>query len=73
MGNEILQEIFKRLNGESWQKKDLEKIYDIKSYELKDNTVSLVLERVDNPDYDTEYWEKLKAKVEAENEDNKQC
>ena len=54
-------------------KKDLEKIYDIKSYELKDNTVSLVLERVDNPDYDTEYWEKLKAKVEAENEDNKQC
>lgn len=73
MSNEILQEIFKRLNGESWQKREMEKIYDIKFYELKDNTVSLVLERVDNPDYDAEYWGRLKAKVEAENENNKQC
>lgn len=71
----VLKEVLNRLNGESYQKHDFEKIFEVHCFEMQDDgKIKLILQPTDNPDYDPDYWEKVRAEQKknegAQNDNN---
>lgn len=62
----FLTELLTRLNGKSFEKHDIKTIFAVRYFEvLDDGSAKVILKPTDNPDYDPQYWEKIKAEQKA--------